>query len=46
MKGCEIEIGQAFSPVYDAERFGGPPVASAGMRRVTVDRPVTVLKMG
>jgi hypothetical protein len=26
--GCEIEIGQAFSPVYDAERFGVRLVAS------------------
>ena len=26
--GCEIEIGQAFSPVYDAERYGARLVAS------------------
>lgn len=26
--GCEIEIGQAFSPVYDAERYGVRQVAS------------------
>jgi Ni,Fe-hydrogenase III small subunit len=26
--GCEIEIGQAFGPVYDAERHGGRIVAS------------------
>jgi Ni,Fe-hydrogenase III small subunit len=26
--GCEIEIGQAFSPVYDAERYGARVVAS------------------
>ena len=26
--GCEIEIGNAFSPVYDAERFGARLVAS------------------
>jgi Ni,Fe-hydrogenase III small subunit len=26
--GCEIEIGQAFSPVYDAERYGIRLVAS------------------
>jgi Ni,Fe-hydrogenase III small subunit len=26
--GCEIEIGGAFSPVYDAERFGARLVAS------------------
>ena len=26
--GCEIELGQAFSPVYDAERFGARLVAS------------------
>src|SRR3569833_2263868 len=26
--GCEIEIGQAFSPVYDAERYGIRMVAS------------------
>jgi formate hydrogenlyase subunit 7 len=26
--GCELEIGGAFSPVYDAERFGARIVAS------------------
>lgn len=26
--GCEVEIGGAFSPVYDAERFGARLVAS------------------
>lgn len=26
--GCEIEIGQAFGPVYDAERYGTRQVAS------------------
>src|SRR5215218_11195586 len=26
--GCEIEIGQAFGPVYDAERYGARLVAS------------------
>lgn len=26
--GCEIELGQAFSPVYDAERYGVRLVAS------------------
>lgn len=26
--GCEIEIGAAFSPVYDAERYGARLVAS------------------
>jgi Ni,Fe-hydrogenase III small subunit len=26
--GCEIEVGQAFSPVYDAERYGVRLVAS------------------
>ncbi|WP_329238215.1 oxidoreductase [Actinoallomurus sp. NBC_01490] len=26
--GCEVEIGQAFSPVYDAERYGVRLVAS------------------
>ncbi|WP_024934093.1 NADH-quinone oxidoreductase subunit B family protein [Actinomadura welshii] len=26
--GCEIEVGQAFSPVYDAERYGARLVAS------------------
>lgn len=26
--GCEIEIGMAFSPVYDAERYGARLVAS------------------
>ncbi len=26
--GCEVEIGAAFGPVYDAERYGGRLVAS------------------
>ena len=26
--GCEIEVGAAFGPVYDAERFGARLVAS------------------
>src|SRR5690242_4809367 len=26
--GCELEVGQAFSPVYDAERYGARLVAS------------------
>jgi Ni,Fe-hydrogenase III small subunit len=26
--GCEIEVGQAFGPVYDAERYGARLVAS------------------
>jgi Ni,Fe-hydrogenase III small subunit len=26
--GCEIEMGQAFGPVYDAERYGARVVAS------------------
>jgi Ni,Fe-hydrogenase III small subunit len=26
--GCEIEVGQAFSPVYDVERYGARLVAS------------------
>ena len=26
--GCEVEIGSAFGPVYDAERFGARVVAS------------------
>ncbi|MCW2887072.1 MAG: hypothetical protein JWL58_3934 [Streptosporangiaceae bacterium] len=26
--GCEIEVGQTFSPVYDAERYGARLVAS------------------
>ncbi|MFI1096379.1 NADH-quinone oxidoreductase subunit B family protein [Streptomyces sp. NPDC020917] len=26
--GCELEIGMAFSPVYDAERYGARLVAS------------------
>lgn len=41
--GCEIEIGQAFSPVYDAERFGARLVASPRHADVlTVTGPVTV----
>ena len=41
--GCEIEIGQAFSPVYDAERFGLRLVASPRHADVlTVTGPVTV----
>ena len=41
--GCEIEIGQAFSPVYDAERFGVRLVASPRHADVlTVTGPVTV----
>jgi Ni,Fe-hydrogenase III small subunit len=41
--GCEIEIGQAFSPVYDAERFGIRLVASPRHADVlTVTGPVTV----
>ena len=26
--GCEVEIGSAFGPVYDAERYGARLVAS------------------
>jgi Ni,Fe-hydrogenase III small subunit len=41
--GCEIEIGQAFSPVYDAERYGVRLVASPRHADVlTVTGPVTV----
>jgi Ni,Fe-hydrogenase III small subunit len=41
--GCEIEMGQAFSPVYDAERYGVRLVASPRHADVlTVTGPVTV----
>lgn len=41
--GCEIEIGQAFSPVYDAERHGLRLVASPRHADVlTVTGPVTL----
>jgi Ni,Fe-hydrogenase III small subunit len=41
--GCEIEIAQAFSPVYDAERFGARLVASPRHAdAITVTGPVTV----
>ena len=41
--GCEIEIGQAFSPVYDAERHGVRLVASPRHAdALTVTGPVTV----
>lgn len=41
--GCEIEIGQAFSPVYDVERFGVRLVAAPRHADVlTVTGPVTV----
>jgi Ni,Fe-hydrogenase III small subunit len=41
--GCEIELGQAFSPVYDAERFGARLVASPRHAdAITVSGPVTV----
>jgi len=41
--GCEIELGQAFSPVYDAERHGARLVASPRHADVlTVTGPVTV----
>jgi Ni,Fe-hydrogenase III small subunit len=41
--GCEIEIGQAFSPVYDVERFGARLVASPRHAdAITVTGPVTV----
>jgi Ni,Fe-hydrogenase III small subunit len=41
--GCEIEIGQAFSPVYDAERHGARLVASPRHAdALTVTGPVTV----
>ncbi|MGH3490012.1 MAG: NADH-quinone oxidoreductase subunit B family protein [Actinopolymorphaceae bacterium] len=40
--GCEIEIGQAFSPVYDAERYGARLVASPRHADVlSVTGPVT-----
>jgi Ni,Fe-hydrogenase III small subunit len=45
--GCEIEIGQAFSPVYDAERHGARLVASPRHADVlTVTGPVTVNMAG
>ncbi len=45
--GCEIEIGQAFSPVYDAERYGARLVASPRHADVlTVTGPVTVNMAG
>jgi Ni,Fe-hydrogenase III small subunit len=45
--GCEIEIGQAFSPVYDAERYGVRLVASPRHADVlTVTGPVTVNMAG
>jgi Ni,Fe-hydrogenase III small subunit len=45
--GCEIEIGQAFSPVYDAERYGIRLVASPRHADVlTVTGPVTVNMAG
>lgn len=45
--GCEIEIGQAFSPVYDAERYGARLVASPRHADVlTVTGPVTVNMVG
>jgi Ni,Fe-hydrogenase III small subunit len=41
--GCEIELGQAFSPVYDAERYGARLVASPRHAdAITVTGPVTV----
>src|SRR5688572_20181143 len=41
--GCEIEMSQAFSPVYDAERHGVRLVASPRHADVlTVTGPVTV----
>ena len=41
--GCEIELGQAFSPAYDAERHGVRLVASPRHADVlTVTGPVTV----
>lgn len=41
--GCEIEVNQAFSPVYDAERHGVRLVASPRHADVlTVTGPVTV----
>ena len=40
--GCEIEIGQAFSPVYDAERYGVRLVASPRHAdAIVVTGPVT-----
>jgi hypothetical protein len=40
--GCEIEIGMAFSPVYDAERYGARLVASPRHADVVaVTGPVT-----
>jgi Ni,Fe-hydrogenase III small subunit len=45
--GCEIEIGQAFSPVYDAERYGARVVASPRHADVLlVTGPVTVNMAG
>lgn len=45
--GCEIEIGQAFSPVYDTERHGIRLVASPRHADVlTVTGPVTVNMAG
>jgi Ni,Fe-hydrogenase III small subunit len=45
--GCEIELGQAFSPVYDAERHGLRLVASPRHADVlTVTGPVTVNMAG
>jgi Ni,Fe-hydrogenase III small subunit len=45
--GCEIEIGQAFSPVYDAERYGARLVASPRHAdALTVTGPVTVNMLG
>lgn len=45
--GCEIELGQAFSPVYDAERHGVRLVASPRHADVlTVTGPVTVNMVG
>ncbi|GAA1965111.1 NADH-quinone oxidoreductase subunit B family protein [Catenulispora subtropica] len=40
--GCEIEIGQAFGPVYDADRYGARLVASPRHADVlAVTGPVT-----
>jgi Ni,Fe-hydrogenase III small subunit len=40
--GCEIEIGNAFGPVYDAERYGARVVASPRHADVAlVTGPVT-----
>lgn len=45
--GCEIEVGQAFSPVYDVERFGVRLVASPRHAdALTVTGPVTVNMAG